>query len=289
MAPPRAKFAEGERILCFHGPLIYEAKCIKTRVKDSKNQYFVHYAGWNKNWDEFVPESRVLKYNDANMLKQKELMDAHYANVRAKKLAKADAKKRRTDAAAAAAAGGSPSMTAPATETATSARKREPSVSSVQSSDDGKRRRTRLDTPEQTQKAAPATEESRKPGEDTRKPGEDSKKPGDESRKPTEDSRKPGDDSRKPGEDSRKPGDDSRKPGDSSSETASDTEGRRRGGMKQEQTVETEEQFLTKVEVKIKLPDELKPWLVDDWDFVIRQNKLYQLPARVTAGQCIDE
>ena len=28
-------------------------------------------------WDEFVPESRVLKYNEAGLQKQKELMKAH--------------------------------------------------------------------------------------------------------------------------------------------------------------------------------------------------------------------
>jgi hypothetical protein len=25
-------------------------------------KYFIHYSGWNKNWDEWVPESRVLKH-----------------------------------------------------------------------------------------------------------------------------------------------------------------------------------------------------------------------------------
>ena len=43
-------FFTGERVLCFHGPLIYEAKCLKVQVKEKEKtvKYFVHYAGWNK-------------------------------------------------------------------------------------------------------------------------------------------------------------------------------------------------------------------------------------------------
>ncbi|XP_030044736.1 mortality factor 4-like protein 1, partial [Microcaecilia unicolor] len=80
MAPkpePRPKFQEGERVLCFHGPLLYEAKCVKVAIKDKQVKYFIHYSGWNKNWDEWVPESRVLKYVDINLQKQKELQKAN--------------------------------------------------------------------------------------------------------------------------------------------------------------------------------------------------------------------
>lgn len=67
--PPKLKFSEGksfkgyacviviryliiflgEKVLCFHGPLIYEAKCLKSAItKEKQIKYFIHYAGWNK-------------------------------------------------------------------------------------------------------------------------------------------------------------------------------------------------------------------------------------------------
>jgi mortality factor 4-like protein 1 len=38
----------GEKVLCFHGPLIYEAKCLEAEIKDKQIRYYTHYAGWNK-------------------------------------------------------------------------------------------------------------------------------------------------------------------------------------------------------------------------------------------------
>lgn len=93
----------GEKVLCYHGPLIYEAKCLKSSTaKEKQIKYLIHYAGWNKkyggfdsepvefvnrlkylmyllfcSWDEWVPESRVLKFNESNVQKQREVQRAH--------------------------------------------------------------------------------------------------------------------------------------------------------------------------------------------------------------------
>ena len=84
--PPKPKFQDGEKVLCYHGPLLYEAKIMKNRKEPAPNKsgggaaaaassaadnsggsFLVHYQGWNKNWDEWVPEGRVLKINAENL------------------------------------------------------------------------------------------------------------------------------------------------------------------------------------------------------------------------------
>lgn len=71
------KYKIEEKVLCYHGPLIYEAKCLKRRNENNFVQYYVHYNGWNKNWDEWVMESRILKINPQNLKLQQELKSRH--------------------------------------------------------------------------------------------------------------------------------------------------------------------------------------------------------------------
>lgn len=53
MAPskPQPNYDEGEKVLCFHGPLLYEAKVTEVEYIDPKDKklgfkYKVHYKGW---------------------------------------------------------------------------------------------------------------------------------------------------------------------------------------------------------------------------------------------------
>lgn len=51
-------YAVNERVLCYHGPLVYEAKILKTEHWDETNtkngevgpHYFVHYKGWKQTY-----------------------------------------------------------------------------------------------------------------------------------------------------------------------------------------------------------------------------------------------
>lgn len=46
----RSKYSKGENILCYHGPLLYEAKILKIYREKTRGQskvtYLVHYKGW---------------------------------------------------------------------------------------------------------------------------------------------------------------------------------------------------------------------------------------------------
>uniref|UniRef100_A0A8B9LA68 Mortality factor 4-like protein 1 n=1 Tax=Astyanax mexicanus TaxID=7994 RepID=A0A8B9LA68_ASTMX len=173
-------FISGERVLCFHGPLLYEAKCVKINIKDKQVKYFIHYSGWNKNWDEWVPESRVLKYVDSNLQKQKELQKANHQD---KKDHYVEGRMR----------GVAPSK----------------KIAAVQ------------------QKNVDVTGEMPHPP--------------------------------------------------------------RKKRARVDPTVESEETFINRVEVKVKIPEELKPWLVDDWDLITRQKQLFHLPAKKNVDAVLED
>ena len=44
MAPMKAKFADNEKLLCYHGPLLYEAKCVKSKKDGNSFSYFIHFS-----------------------------------------------------------------------------------------------------------------------------------------------------------------------------------------------------------------------------------------------------
>ncbi|CAL1702403.1 unnamed protein product [Somion occarium] len=84
---PIQTFSPNERVLCYHGPLIYEAKVLKVENWDETTtklgtvgpHYFVHYKGWKQTWDEWVHPTRLLKLNESNLALQKTLQQANAA------------------------------------------------------------------------------------------------------------------------------------------------------------------------------------------------------------------
>ncbi|KAE8673985.1 F-box protein SKIP2 [Hibiscus syriacus] len=74
-------FSEGERVLAYYGPCIYEAKVQKVELRKKEWKYFVHYLaslqGWNKKYgfigDKWVAADRLMKNTEENVIKQQAL------------------------------------------------------------------------------------------------------------------------------------------------------------------------------------------------------------------------
>lgn len=192
------KWKEGEKILCFHGPLIYDAKIQRVEIQNGIPKYFIHYHGWNKNWDEMVPEARMLKFCERNVEIQKDLCRAHEAKEKAKKM---------------------------------------------------KQKQDHVFAIPKTPSPVPKKENQGR----------------------------------------RKSGLKPKKREDNHTDEFLVKNGKQVNLMPPDSTVESEEQFRTKLEIKIKIPEELKSYIVDDWNQICKKKRLCVLPAKITADQMINE
>nr|GMD51741.1 protein MRG1 isoform X1 [Ipomoea batatas] len=66
-------YSEGEKVLAYHGPRIYEAKVQKAELRENEWRYFVHYLLSCYSWDEWVGTQRLMKLTDDNIIKQQAL------------------------------------------------------------------------------------------------------------------------------------------------------------------------------------------------------------------------
>lgn len=207
MNKPTQKFVEGEKVLCFHGPLIYEAKCLKCRPSEKETfEYFVHYAGWNKKWDEWVPQKRVLKHNPRNVSRQKDLKAQKNFAPKKSKGSKIAVRGSKTKDGKPRDARSEGSVNDP------------DSRSSTPVSDSLSRKMSQID-------------KNRLP-ENLFMLGKIK--------------------------------------------------------LRQEVAVESEVQFLSRIEIKIKIPNLLQPWLVDDYLLIHKKRKLLVLPAKYTVDNILE-
>jgi len=78
-----------EKVLAYHEGKLYPAKVIEVNL-ERKEPFKVHYQGWNKKWDSWLPASKLLKYTVENLdlqakMKKKEDQEREKEAARAEK------------------------------------------------------------------------------------------------------------------------------------------------------------------------------------------------------------
>ncbi|XP_068939772.1 mortality factor 4-like protein 1 [Petaurus breviceps papuanus] len=205
-AIPKPPFRVGDQVLSLHGSLLYEAKCLRvaeaacgsaSEAKAGSLTYLIHYMGWSKNWDEWVPASRVFEYSETNLRHQSELLAAHQARLPPAKKGRGGLRTRKTPGLQQRGAG----CPGPVPE--------------VLGAGEG-----------------PSTSQGGHPGPQPA--------------------------------------------------------GRRKRVRAEPRTAEQEAGSILP-DVKVDIPEELKPWLVDDWNLVTQQKQLCALPARKNVEAILQE
>ncbi|CAH8445118.1 unnamed protein product [Schistosoma guineensis] len=235
----KPKYEPGEKLLCFHGPLMYEAKCLDVKVKEDGVMYFVHYQGWNKNWDEWVTDKRMFKYNEEGLKKQKEL-ERQIRSGKVKVLRKSDLKSQSLPP---------PEVLKDVERTLKPGHLKQgctfwvTSLTVLIEEESPKAKQSKSNSEADQKPSTPVTTEV-KESEDVKAPS-----------KPPEESN-----------------------GVSNITTVSSRRRKSRAtsGIK---SIENDDSLLSKPQLMVSIPPSLKAWLVDDWDLITRQARLYELPA----------
>jgi hypothetical protein len=83
LSSTKYRFKKNEIMLCYHGLLLYEVKCVDHKMKENDSGnfhrpfYLVHYCGWSSKWDEWVDETRLVKMDEHGLKKQTQLLQQH--------------------------------------------------------------------------------------------------------------------------------------------------------------------------------------------------------------------
>ncbi|VDN98975.1 unnamed protein product [Rodentolepis nana] len=214
-------FEKDEKVLCFHGSLMYNAKVMDVKFEDDEYLYFIHYTGWNKTWDEWVKDSRIYKDDEAGNKFKAEVEKLVKSRKNQKVLRKSDLKKNP-----------------------------EPPMEIIE----------QLGL---SQDILSGNESLKSEEHDRQELQEDRVSVNEPPFKPDEEAVAP------------------------PKSVKSSTKRRNRSTAKA--AGETDEGFLQRSQINVKLPDSLKAFLADDWDLVTKQSRIVNLPSRKPVKTVLEE